>query len=87
MTKTNANDRIQAAMRKHEAYILREVRKANRQGRGFEWPVYSWRGMALYHAEDRLKERGIIFYNRRGTWRNPRRGLWLRSAWDKAVAK
>lgn len=79
----NTAERIRLAMELNEQDLLARIRQANRKGLAYQHPIYGDRSTAQYNAENRLEERGVIIFNRRGSWRNPRRGWWLTSLWLK----
>jgi hypothetical protein len=72
MKKLTADQRIKKAMRARENWVLREARKANRSGLGWNPETWMW-SVPLFHALDRLREAGRIkFYRRRWV-----RGYWI----------
>ena len=71
--KTNTYQKIQAAMRAHNMYVLGEVREANLQGRGWRIPICP--SLKTYNAMERCEASGVI------VWHDKRRAFDFKQGW------
>lgn len=81
--KTNAYQKIQAAMRRYNIWLLGEVREANLEGKGYRIPIVP--SARTYNAMARCEASGVI------VWRDKRRafdfkqGYWLAKGVENAT--